>query len=77
MTIREVLISEISSMPEQRQRDVLSYVRFIKLGLADMKEVEDRFDAAVGRIRKTVKNRGNIAAEVKSAISEARRGGRK
>jgi hypothetical protein len=77
MTVREALISEIESMPEQKQRDVLSYVRFIKLGLADMSDVEGRFDAAVVRMRKRAKIRSISAAEVKQAVSEVRHGGRK
>jgi hypothetical protein len=41
--LEQTIMLEISTLPESRLTDVLKYVRFIKLGLADSDEIEKRF----------------------------------
>ena len=35
MSVKDVLLQEIDSLPENKQADVLAYVRFVKLGLGE------------------------------------------
>lgn len=61
---------EISTLPEARLADVLTYVRFLKLGLADRDEIEKRFDKSWKQVRARAKKlkitQADIDAEVRA-----------
>ena len=42
---------EVESLPEPRQLDVLAFIRFLRIGLADAETVERRSSDALGRAR--------------------------
>ena len=71
MTVKDILLCEIESLPEERQADVLAFVRYLKLTAADDPTIERRFDAAVSEARRRVAGKGisedQIAAEIKTA----------
>ena len=74
MTIKEALISEIETLPEPRQADVLAYVRFIKIGLADPATLERQFADALDRARLIAVQRQITDADIEAEIQAVRRG---
>jgi hypothetical protein len=72
MTIKDVLLKEIESLPEDRQSDVLTYVRFLKIGLAEAPEVEARFAEALTNLRRQAAARGLSEAEIEAEIRAVR-----
>lgn len=71
MTLAEILAREIDTLPEDRQADVLAFVRFLKTGLADTATLEQRFQTALTEARRQAVTRGitndDIAAEIQAA----------
>jgi len=54
--LEQTIMREISTLPESRLPDVLKYIRFIKIGLADRDEIEKRFDESWKRVRARKRN---------------------
>ena len=77
--LERAIMLEISSLPESRLADVLTYIRFIKLGLADRDDIEKRFDKSWKRVRARAKKlkftQADIDAEVRAV--RALRAGKK
>ena len=77
--LERAIMLEISTLPESRLEDVLTYVRFLKLGLADRDEIEKRFDKSWKRVRARAKKlkitQADIDAEVRAV--RALRSGKK
>jgi len=73
MTLTEILTREIVTLPEDRQADVLTFVRFLKIGLVDVATLEQRFGAALGEARRQATARGitdeDIAGEIEAVRS--------
>ncbi|MBI5527846.1 MAG: hypothetical protein HY897_16065 [Deltaproteobacteria bacterium] len=74
MSIKEALIRELETLPEARQADVLSYVRFVKSGLADAGERRDRFAAALETARGIAAKRGITDQDIAAEIEAVRKG---
>ncbi len=49
----QILLQEVATLPESRRADVLAFVRYLRLTLAEDSEIEERFDAAIAKIRET------------------------
>lgn len=49
----QILLQEVATLPESRRADVLAFVRYLRLTLAEDSEIEARFDAAIATIRET------------------------
>ena len=68
--LERTIMLEISTLPEARLADVLTYVRFLKLGLADHDEIEKRFDKSWKQVRARSKKlkitQADIDAEVRA-----------
>ena len=74
MSLKETLIQEIEALPEKRQADVLAFVRFLKIGLADEQTVESRFTDALTRARAIAQERGITEQDVEDQIRAVRSG---
>jgi len=73
MTIRDVLLREIESLPEDRQGDVLTYVRFLKRGLAEPQQAVDaRFAAALTAVRAQAAAQAITEEDVNGEVRAAR-----
>ena len=70
--LERVIMLEISTLPESRLADVLTYVRFIKLGLADRDEIEKRFDKSWKSVRARAKKLHITQADIETEIREVR-----
>ena len=49
----QILLQEVATLPESRRADVLAFVRYLRLTLAEDSEIEARYDAAIATIRET------------------------
>ena len=49
----QILLQEVATLPESRRVDVLAFVRYLRLTLAEDSEIEARYDAAIATIRET------------------------
>ena len=74
MTIKEALLNEIETLPEPRQADVLAYVRFIKIGLADPATLERQFAEALDRARLIAAQRQIADSDIEAEVQAVRRG---
>jgi hypothetical protein len=74
MTIKEAVVSEIESLPESRQADVLAFIRFLKIGLTDQQTIERRFDDALARARLIAEERGITEQDIAEEIQAVRAG---
>jgi hypothetical protein len=74
-TFENTILRELADLPEARRTDVLAYIRFLKLGLADEKGIEKRFDESWKNVRTRAKKlkitQADIAAEIR-AVREAK-----
>jgi hypothetical protein len=66
------IMLEISTLPESRLEDVLTYVRFLKLGLADREEIEKRFDKSWKRVRARAKKMKITQADIDTEVRAVR-----
>lgn len=70
--LEQTIMREISSLPRTRQEDILKYVRFVKLGLADSKEIEKRFDKSWKRVQARAKKLGITQKDIEAEIRAVR-----
>lgn len=72
--LEKIIFREISTLPESRLRDVLRYIRFIKLGLADSVEIERRFEKSLKRVRARAKKLNITQEDIDAEIRAVREG---
>ena len=70
--LERTIMLEISTLPESRLEDVLTYVRFLKLGLADRDEIEKRFDRSWKRVRARAKKMKITQADIDTEVRAVR-----
>jgi len=70
--LERTIMLEISTLPESRLADVLTYVRFLKLGLADRDEIEKRFDQSWKRVRARAKKMKITQADIDAEVRAVR-----
>jgi len=70
--LEQTIMLEISTLPEARLADVLTYVRFLKLGLADRDEIEKRFDKSWKKVRARAKQMKITQADIDAEIRAVR-----
>jgi len=74
MTLKEILLREIESLPEDRQESVLAFVRFIKVGLAETQPTDQQFADALARARAVAAGRGITEQDIDTEIQAVRVG---
>lgn len=72
--LEQTIMREISTLPEDRLNDVLKYIRFIKLGLADSEEIKKRFDESWARVRDRSKELNITEEDIEAEIRAVREG---
>lgn len=72
--LEQTIMLEIATLPASRLTDVLKYVRFVKLGLADSDEIEKRFDESWKRVRARAKEMNITQEDIDAEIRAAREG---
>lgn len=70
VSFKELLLQEVETLPAQQQADVLTFVRFLKIGLVDQRILEHQFAEALVCARALAVERGitdrDIAEEIQS-----------
>jgi hypothetical protein len=73
-TFETTILRELNDLPEARRADVLAYIRFLKLGLADEKALEKRFDESWKKVRVRAKKLKISQADITREIRAVRDG---
>jgi len=74
-TFEQTVLKELASLPESRRANVLSYIRFLKLGLdADETSIEKRFDESWKRVRSRAKKLKISQEDINAEIRALREG---
>jgi len=71
-TLEEAIIREIATLPEARQEDVLAFVRFLKIGLADEQTIEQQLTDALDQAMDIAKERNITDQDIKAEIRAVR-----
>ncbi|MFZ5911527.1 MAG: hypothetical protein ACOYYU_16055 [Chloroflexota bacterium] len=73
--LEQTILREIATLPESRLANVLSYIRFLKLGLdGDAKTIEERFEKSWKRVRARTKKLNITQADIDAEIRAVREG---
>jgi len=75
-SLEETILLEIADLSEPRRADVLAYIRFLKVGLADKKVIEMRFKSALVEARAEAKKRRIKPKSIENEIRAVRAGNR-
>jgi hypothetical protein len=73
-TIEQTIMLEISTLPEEKLADVLTYIRFVKFSLTDTAELEKRFDKSWKRVRARAKKMKITQEDIEAEIRAVRAG---
>lgn len=70
----QMLLKEVSTLPESRQADVLAFVRFLKISLPDEEKIKQDFQEAVADARATAKRLNITEEDINNEIRAVRDG---
>ncbi len=70
----QILLKEVSTLPESRQADVLAFVRFLKISLPDEEKIKQDFQEAVADARATAKRLNITEEDINNEIRAVRDG---
>ena len=73
-TFEQILLREISTLPESRRVDVLAFVRFLKISILDDDELERQYDEAILDARATAKKYNITQEDIDAEIRAVRDG---
>ena len=73
-TFETTILRELVDLPESRRTDLLAYIRFLKIGLADEKNVQARFASALEEARAEARKRKITQKDIKEEIKAVREG---
>ena len=68
------VLRELADLPKSRRADVLAYIRFVKVGLADEKNIRARFASALKEARTEAHKRKITQKDIEAEIKAAREG---
>jgi hypothetical protein len=73
--LEQTILREIVTLPEDRQANVLAYIRFLKFGLdADQNEIQSRFEKSWKRVRARAKKLNLTSEDIEAEIRAVREG---
>jgi hypothetical protein len=67
-SLTDAILKELAGLPEERQADVLAFVRFLKIGLADVETTAQQFDDAVKQARKIAESQNITLEDIEDEI---------
>ena len=73
-TFETTILRELADLSEQRRAEVLAYIRFLKIGLADKKNVRARFASALEEARAEACKRKITQKDIEEEIKAVREG---
>jgi len=72
--LEQTIMREISTLPESRLTDVLTFVRFLKISLPDKEKTRSEFKEALKDARATAKRYKITQADIDAEIRAVRDG---
>lgn len=72
MTVMDILLRELEDLSPQSQENVLSFVRFLKIGLADSQRLRERYDVSLAKARQIAEERGISEQDILEEIQAIR-----
>jgi hypothetical protein len=72
--LEQTIMRELSTLPEAKLADVLTYIRFVKFSLTDAAEIEKRFDKSWKRVRARAKKLNITEEDIEAEIRAVRAG---
>jgi hypothetical protein len=73
--LEKTIIEEISTLPEARRADVLTFIRYLKLSIpSGRKELEERFDKSLKSIRARAKKMNITQEDIDAEVRAVREG---
>ncbi len=73
-TFEQILLREVSTLPEERQADVLAFVRFLKVSMPDRETIKKEFLAALAEARTIAKENNITQDDIDAEIRAVREG---
>jgi hypothetical protein len=73
-TFEQILLREVSTLPEARQADVLAFIRFLKISLSDKEKVRSDFKDALKDARETAQRLNITQEDIDAEIRAVRAG---
>ena len=73
-TFEQILLREVSTLPEERQADVLAFVRFLKVSMPDRETIKKEFLAALAEARTIAKENNITQDDIDAEIRAVRDG---
>jgi rRNA maturation endonuclease Nob1 len=73
-TFEQILLSEISTLPESRRADVLAFVRFLKISIPDEEKIRRDFKEALKDARATARKYNITQDDIDAEIRAVRDG---
>ena len=70
----QMLLKEVSTLPESRQADVLAFVRFLKISLPDEEKIRKDFQEALADASMTAKKLNITEEDIDNEIRAIRDG---
>ncbi len=67
-SLTDMILRELAGLPEDRQADVLAFVRFLKIGLADIGTTPQQFDSALEKARKIAESQNITTEDIEAEI---------
>jgi len=71
-SLTEVILKELAGLPESQQADVLAFVRFLKIGLAEAATSSQQFEQAISQARKIVDQENITQEDIENEIRDYR-----
>ena len=73
-TFEQILLREISTLPESRQADVLAFIRFLKISLPEKEKIKVDFKDALKDARETAQRLNISEDDINAEIRAVRDG---
>ncbi len=73
--LEQIILREISTLPESRRADVLAFIRFLKMSIPrEQRDIEERFDKALQSIRARAQEMNITDEDIEAEIRAVRDG---
>ncbi|MBI2333068.1 MAG: hypothetical protein HYU84_13080 [Chloroflexi bacterium] len=71
-TFEQILLREVSTLPEDRQADVLAFVRFLKVSMPNKETIKKEFLEALSEARAIAKENNITQDDIDAEIRASR-----
>jgi hypothetical protein len=72
--LEKAILREIADLPEARLPDVLAFIRYLKLTLAEEQQIEERFERALRSVRARSEQINLTEEDIEAEVRAVREG---